>query len=148
MPSAEMQRAAGERVRPSFIRELLGNPASRSASSWNRRGGGPPVGGEGAPVGEEEEDRRGGGPPARKDEEYRRVRRTGNDEEAVEVEARSPPDNTGCMEGIIKYRDLNDFYPAARVAKKQKVHVKARCSLNVENAALSRWSLSAHDATQ
>jgi len=49
-------------VRPSFIRELLGDPASRSASSWNRRGG---------------------GPPARKDEEYRRVRRMGNDEEAV-----------------------------------------------------------------
>jgi len=63
------------------------------------------------------------------------------------VEARGPPDNTGCMEGIIKYRDLDDFYPAARVAKKQKVHVKARCSLNTENAALSRWSLSAHDAT-
>ena len=41
------------------------------------------MGGEGVPVGEEEENRRGGGPPARKDEEYRRVRRTGNDEEAV-----------------------------------------------------------------
>ena len=37
------ERGSGEMVRPSFIRELLGDPASRSASSWNRRGGGPPA---------------------------------------------------------------------------------------------------------
>jgi len=67
-------------VRPSFIRELLGDPASRSASSWNRRGG---------------------GPPARKDEEYRRVRRTGNDEEAVRgTGARLARVNPGCGAGV------------------------------------------------
>jgi hypothetical protein len=37
------------------------------------------VGGQGAPVGEEDENRQGGGVPAGED----RVRKTGNDEEAV-----------------------------------------------------------------
>jgi hypothetical protein len=51
------------------------------------------------------------------------------------------------MEGIIKYRDLDDLYPATRVAKKQKVLVERKCSLKTKNSMLSRPSLRAHDAT-
>jgi len=109
MPSAEMQRAAGERARgdgatelhpraprrPGLqIRELL-EPAGRRTTGGRRRSAG--GGGGGGPAGR----RTTGEPPARKDEEYRRVRRTGNDEEAVRgTGARLARANPGCGAGV------------------------------------------------